>query len=236
MGCGYGDKFRRAHDEAWSYLVEELHADVALVQESLLQASLAAPRPKHFFVRGAWKRSCDWGSGVYVRALPAEETEFAVGEGVHVAAARIQTRDGSVLAVSVHVSTDGDQEERLALLADSLAERARTERIIVGGDFNAARLFDENHGYDFNAFFEAMRNGGFFECHWRMHGREEQTLWRKGTKEPYQDDHIFVSETLAPQVRACAVVDAEQIAAGKPPVAVTRKLSDHGPVLLDVDL
>ncbi len=82
------------------------------------------------------------------------------------ASARIETATGPLTVTSVHVATGGDQDERLAALADALAERGKTERMIVGGDFNTARHFDEVYPgkSDYGAFFEKMRAVGFFEC------------------------------------------------------------------------
>ncbi|MCC6877067.1 MAG: hypothetical protein IT378_22370, partial [Sandaracinaceae bacterium] len=177
-------------------------------------------------------------TGVHVLGFPAEAIELDVCEGVHAVGARIETASGPVTAVSVHVSTGDDQEDRLTKFADVCAELGRAERMIVGGDFNAARLFDEVYPgqHDFGAFFDGMERRGLCDCHWRFHGQEKQTFWRKGSVRPYQDDHLFVSETLAPHVRRCAVVDDELVASGNPPTAVARMLSDHGPVLLEIDI
>jgi len=237
MGCAFGS-YRGKHDQAWLYLLEELQPDVALVQESLLQASLLAPRRGRSFARSAWGKTQDWASGIHVVGLPAEEIDFDVCEGVHAVAVRLETASGPVTAVSVHVSTGDDQEDRLTKFADVCAEHGRAERMIIGGDFNAARLFDKVYPgqHDFGAFFDGMERRGFSDCHWRIHGRENRTFWRQGDALPYQDDHLFVSETLAPRVRRCVVVDDEWVASGNPPTAVAQDLSDHGPVLLELDL
>ena len=89
MGCGYGQQFRRTHDEAWRYLTEELRPDIALVQEALLQESLGQTRRERLLVHGAWKRTCDWGSGVHSSVAAVEEVDSVECEGVHAASARI---------------------------------------------------------------------------------------------------------------------------------------------------
>jgi len=71
-----------------------------------------------------------------------------------------------------------------------------------------------------------MGKGGFYEAHWAIHGKEVQSFWGRQAKEKYQDDHFFVTNAWASRVRSCNVVDNE----------VVRRVSDHGPVVLDLDV
>lgn len=75
------------------------------------------------------------------------------------------------------------------------------------------------HGH--GPFFERLSKSIFFDCHQALHGREEQTILRKGSKYPFQDDHLFVSHDLASNVRSCFTLDNE----------IVRSLSDHIPVV-----
>lgn len=215
------------HDEAWRYLVEELRPDVALVQEALVTVPAALAGRGRFIAQGAWRKECRWGSGVYVPALEVTDIDAVDCEGVHAAAAIVNGPTGPVLVTSVHVGTQPEQERWLATLTEALGTKLPEHRMIVGGDFNAARRFDEVHGYtNYKAFFAGMQARGFFECHWRKNGREVQSFWGRKTVEKYQDDHFFVNESLGPQVVSCEVIDNADV----------RRLSDHGPAVLVIDV
>lgn len=226
MGCAMA-AYRPSHDEAWRYLVDELRPDLALVQETLLTPSVHLGSRGRLSARGAWSRTKDWGSAVYAPTLPIEDVTTIDTEGVHACSTTITTAEGPLVAVSLHVSTVDDQSARLAAVADGLATVASAQRMIIAGDFNAARRFDEVYpGMNYGKFFERMREVGFFECHWRLHGREVQTFWGKQTIEAYQDDHFFVNEDLGAKVTSCSAIDN----------AVVRRLSDHAPLELVIDL
>jgi endonuclease/exonuclease/phosphatase family metal-dependent hydrolase len=47
-----------------------------------------------------------------------------------------------------------------------------------------------------------------------------------GAIEAYQNDHFFISNGWAARVRSCKVIDNE----------VVRRLSDHGPVEMELDV
>lgn len=96
---------------------------------------------------------------------------------------------------------------------------------IVGGDLNTARLCEKvwpGHG----PFFERLSDSIFFDCFQKFHEKEEQTFFRKGSKNPFQDDHIFVSKNLAEKVKTCYVLNNEN----------TRNLSDHIPIICEIDI
>lgn len=230
MGCGYGVQFRGTHDEAWRYLLDDLQPDVALLQEITLTPPLVVAGRGRLFAHGAWNGSCDWGSGVHVPAMPTQEVNAIASDDVHAVAASVEASGEPVVVMSVHVGTSGDNAahaDRLIRLADALGERSKDCSLVVAGDFNACRRYDERYSVKMcKPFFDRMETLGFFECHWRMHGREIQSFWRAGTVEPYQDDHFFVSPSLADRVGACEVIDNPEV----------RKLSDHGPVRLRIDL
>jgi hypothetical protein len=46
MGCGPNSSYRKSHDEAWRYLLQELRPDVALVQEALVTKKVLGITPR----------------------------------------------------------------------------------------------------------------------------------------------------------------------------------------------
>jgi hypothetical protein len=71
------------------------------------------------------------------------------------------------------------------------------------------------------SFFERLSKSIFFDCFRKFHAGEEQTYFRKNSRWPFQDDHIFVSQDLADKVEKCYVLNNDD---------QLKKFSDHLPV------
>lgn len=74
-----------------------------------------------------------------------------------------------------------------------------------------------------NEFFDWVESHGFVNCHRMFHETEEQTVFTPSTKTPYQNDYLFVSESLRPFVTSCDVLNNRAL-----------KLSDHIPVVMEL--
>jgi len=228
MGCGpTASQYRKSHSEAWEYLLRGLCPDVALVQEALVG--------KIDEVGGDYSVTlCGLGpniaagtavlvSGFATRTAPT----FAISSHTYAATAEITTPAGPLTVVSVHVYPGDEQHADLKRLVELMDRSLAGKSVLVGGDFNAARRFDEVYGgRKYGMFFAAMKTAGLHEVHWALHGREIQTFWGRQTKEAYQDDHFFITNGWASRIRSCNVIDN----------AVVRRLSDHGPVEMDLDV
>lgn len=219
--------YRKHHDEAWRYLIEVLRPDVALVQEAVLSK-----------IHGAQNFSAtmcdlppqiDAGTAVLVRRelITSTSSKITVSETTYVATVKLDTSDGPLNIASVHVYPDERQQlVDLAKLVELLSTNFADEPVLVGGDFNAARHFDKVYGRKiYQPFFDAMAAAGFHDVHWGIHEREVQSFWGRQAKEPYQDDHFFVSKSWAPGVLSCEIKDNE----------IVRRVSDHGPVVLELN-
>lgn len=229
MGCNIpASAYRKHHDEAWAYLLEELRPDIALVQEAVVAkieaaqeftATLCDLLPKY-----------DAGTAVLMRrdlettAVP----KLSISSATYVATTKVSTPAGLLNVAAVHVYPGDEQHADLARLVALLRQTFEADSVLVGGDFNAARHFDDiyRRKEKYAAFFDAMAEAGFHDAHWGIHGREVQSFWGKRAKEPYQDDHFFISNAWASRVRSCDVIDNE----------VVRRVSDHGPVVLELDV
>jgi endonuclease/exonuclease/phosphatase family metal-dependent hydrolase len=228
MGCGpRQSQYRKRHGEAWQYLLEELRPDVALVQEALL-TSLDQASAGHSVTVCDHAPEVAAATAVLVRGLATKlAPSVAISPHTYTATAALRTPAGDLTVLSVHVYPGDAQHDDLNCLAVLLGTTFAEHPVLVGGDFNAARRFDEVYGgVRHKTFFAAMQAAGLHEIHWGMHGREVQTYWGPQCKEAYQDDHFFISRSWASRARACRVIDN----------ALVRRLSDHGPLELDLDI
>lgn len=206
--------------------MNELRPDVALVQEALL-SKVEAVRDTFAVKVCELATGVDAGTAVLVRGRDVTDAKaIAVSASSYAATVEVKTEAGPLTVVSAHVFPGKEQHVDLARFVKLLAGTFEGP-VLVGGDFNSARRFDEVYGGKKHAgFFEAMAAAGFHEPHWRIHGKEVQSFWGRQAKEAYQDDHFFVSESWAGRVRECRVVDD----------AVVRRVSDHGPVVLEIEV
>lgn len=219
MGCSpIGSRYRRTHEQAWRYLLDELRPDVALVQEGLLDLP-GWVRDQNALSQHPTSKGHDAGSGVVARGMTVREIAIQA-EGCCTVATEIERQDGAFVAVSVHVSTRGNQKRFLRSLVDALVPMLKGERFILGGDFNAAREYNERlYGW----FFDDLMSRGFHDCHRAIHRREVTSFWgHQAPKGGIQDDHLFIDVASAPNVLSCEVVDNPEV----------RRLSDHGPLVL----
>src|SRR5947208_16512083 len=137
MGCSpIGSRYRRTHEQAWRYLLNELRPNIALVQEALLDLP-AWVRDQGALSQRPTSEGHDAGSGVLARGIAAREIAI-LAEGCCIVAAEIEGHNGAFVAASVHVSTRRTQKRFLRSLIDALVPVLEGERFIVGGDFNAA--------------------------------------------------------------------------------------------------
>jgi endonuclease/exonuclease/phosphatase family metal-dependent hydrolase len=220
MGCSpRGSPYRKTHQQALRYLFDELHADIALVQEALLDLPIWV-RPA-CISQQATLEGHNAGSGLFVRGMPARELVIRA-EGCCVAAAEVEGPNGALVTASIHVSTR-NQRRRLRGLISALLPALKGNRFIVGGDFNAAREYSERaYGW----FFDELTSYGFHDCHRAIYGREVTSFWgHQAPKGGIQDDHLFIDGASASRVLSCDVVDNTEV----------RRLSDHGPLVLVID-
>ena len=111
---------------------------------------------------------------VLVRGFESEPVEpLVVGPGTYTASCEVRSAAGPLVVVSVHVYPGDKQHADLQRLSELLGPISAQRPILVGGDFNAARRFDEVYGgRRFRTFFAAMDAAGLHDVHWRIHDRE----------------------------------------------------------------
>jgi len=98
--------------------------------------------------------------------------------------------------------------------------------VVIIADLNTARLAEKVWpGYDHGSFWERMEQGALVDCCQRVNMKELQTFFRKNSKHPFQDDHLFISRILALGLKRCDVIHTD----------VTRRVSDHIPLFIELN-
>jgi hypothetical protein len=222
---GFNDyAYRPRHDEAWRFLVDELQPDLALVQEAIVpewaQRQFRVAEGKAFL-------GGTWGSAVL--SLNPVEKLLAAWERGSVVAARVDVSPMPLVAVSLQARVYEEGVIRRLTETFSSLESVLQPPFVVGGDFNTFRSAAERYGpaYGHGPFWENL-DREFWDCHWNIHHVEEATFWgRSGRGNELQDDHILVDRATGETggVSACHVIADERV----------RQLSDHGPIIAEVD-
>jgi exonuclease III len=229
MGCGMQLKIvtwnMRRRRVAWNYLLQTLRPDIALVQEAVLPAEpIDGPSLIVRYIGGTRK----WGSGIWSKDFALREREFRNGYPGCVVVAEVMCPDQRPLTV---ISLYGLMENRYSIttlhrmLSDltPLLDKKK-KRLILGGDFNASVQCDElRSGHSHRIFFDRLKDFGLVDC---MANSGYVQTWRCPTSRvPWQLDYIFASIPIAKNI-AGRVIDDPQL----------YNLSDHNPVVMDIDI
>jgi exonuclease III len=207
---------KSTHEAAWHYLLTCLKPDVACVQEALGSAERVVAGSGAI----AWSRAKTGGTGVFVRQGIKVMPSPALLRGSYVSGVHVPWGSSVLRVFSVHVGPESWKNQEA--FEPWLLNQVRDEPTVVGGDINTSRAFSPKH----KAYLNRLIQSGVHDCHWGIHQRETPSFWGgRSRAAKYQDDHFFASLSLAASVTDCWVDDNP----------VTRVLSDHGPVVLDVD-
>jgi exonuclease III len=223
-----GFAFRKKQAEAWAYLENTLKPDIALLQEvPRSKFDELSKKGRAFAYHGGKLGTMVYCAEGFSAKVEADETMSHCSSEMYLAAADVLAFLCPFVLISAHVNPDKEHKAHLRKLIEMLDQAGHARPIIIGGDFNACRHYDEV--YKRNAcswFFDGMRRIGFYDCHFGLHGEEKRTHWSKKTSEPYQDDHLFVSSDWKDRIISCDIL----------PYDPAKRLSDHGPVELVIDL
>jgi endonuclease/exonuclease/phosphatase family metal-dependent hydrolase len=242
MGLATGGTERnRSHEQAWHFLLG-LGPDIAFVQESLPPAWV---RSAGSVIHGPFTK---WGSAVFSPRYPLERVLVGPDTNLHalgsyVAMARASLPDGTeAFVASVHARAaaaapahlkglDEDEVTRPAIghprVTDTVAaglDKLRTDRFILAGDWNTARVQGSVKKDRAGAqFFERASERGWYDCVHEQLGEELRTWFGKG-RHLKQDDHVFCDATLGRTSRDPWVATRAATLLG---------LSDHAPLVVD---
>jgi len=194
-----------------------LKPDVACVQEALGIAHRLVE------MRGCivWSKARPGGTGVFIRRGIEFSRISSSLDGSYLAAVSVSMLGLVIPVFSVHVGPESWKNQEA--LEPWLINQVRSGPCICGGDFNTSRAYSSKH----KAYLERLIESGVHDCHWAKHKREVPSFWGHQSRvAKYQDDHFFMSRSIADSVRDCWVDDNP----------LTRILSDHGPVVLDLEV
>jgi len=241
LGAAYGPYVER-HDEAWRWL-EALDPHVALLQETIPPAWASE---RWTVVHRPFQH---WCSAVLARpSLGLRELQLPAGSlldrfGAYLATAVL---DDLVIA-SVHTRakeapewvTAGHDRAAMARPGEEdpwsndvafagYRDLAGGRRFLVGGDWNTGRYarLDGSIAPRNAAFFARADSAGWAELSVDQDGREGRSWFGGDPRRPYQPDHVFADRTTA-GLRRQAMIDPRPAELG---------LSDHAPIVLDVDM
>lgn len=249
--AGAGFHTATPHSAAWDWLFTEAQFDAALLQEAVPPSGLSERFATVIFrprVSSGQKR---WGNCILVRDHVYVDEVFDNGTSwakFSVLAMQIaRPNDSLPLLVNIHSSDrhiDGFPREgfvnsggltchrskvwEIEVAAHLACERLMGRRFVLGGDLNAALLLDKVRRHKNNARLWAnLENQGFHDLRLRHHEQEQQTFFRSHQKtHPYQLDHFFGDAETRARTRSWTVLTE---------VAQDRHLSDHAPVLIEID-
>lgn len=169
--------------------------------------------------------------------------------GSYLATAEVGLSDGSQLLVSsIHTSAREAPVwghpglERAAIARETVGQPwwndiafAGYEALVAGrpfllaGDWNTSRYLDEKGVANAAGaeFFDRAARAGWVDVSLDLEGHEVKTWYGFETTHPHQADHAFADAATSSHVRSFAV---------EPWPVVELGLSDHAPLLFDVDL
>lgn len=222
---------RESH-RAWEFLVNDISADIALIQEALPQDD------SNYENNIVWKEiggNRRWGSGVVTKSLPVKELHFKNDYPGALVGTEITLSGGLIItAFSLYGTIDQRGYAITTLhrmfsdLTPFLAGLVGGKRnIVIGGDFNASLQCDEQWGGDAHKIlFDRLEDLGLVNCFSRFYTAPVQTLRHKKSEVPWQNDYIFVSQNIAKGLKSCETIDNKAV----------RSLSDHNPVIAEFDI
>ena len=221
----------RTHRDAWSFLTDVLQPDIALLQETVIPEE-GMPGYSHTFTR-AWDGMA-WGSAVLSRVGDMQPRWEADRLGAVLVVDLSIRGIGPLSVASIHARII--DRRVIPSLRTTLNELMKhlSSSFIVGGDLNTARAAGK--AWPRNGHREFWNE---IEATWGFHeplpagGHERQSYWREWlrNKPPtignsLQDDHVFLDAETFAYPWKCRIWDTRQV----------REMSDHGPVVLDVEL
>lgn len=212
------------HDEAWNYLCNDLKPDIAFLQEVRPPSWI----PHHALLFEECTRR--WGTAIFTPSLTWQKEDFALYPGRVAAASIALDKNLCLFVASIHAPIIKDRVfPYLAEIFTKLESQFARKSAVVGGDLNSARLAEKVWpGNGHGPFFAQIDKGDrWVDCYRKFHSTEVQTFFRANSVNPFQDDHIFASCDLENSIRTPSYVINNEL---------TRRFSDHIPLVVDIDL
>ncbi len=208
----------------WDYIDQEIKPDILLVQECRGYPSSYQGIGRQI---GGTRL---WGSMVLSKKYALEPFYITTHLG-WVVGAKLEIEAYPILVFSVHAKLKeigGYVVPHLTQIFNDIMMAADDfQYIVIGGDFNAARLYDDVYlhpaKYKHRNFFNWLET----DLHlMSATGKEETQTMRGSSTHPYQNDHIYVSKSMSELLTHAQVLANDVIS----------QLSDHNPVAAEFKL
>jgi hypothetical protein len=246
--AGAGFHTDAPHAAAWEWLRNQAEFDVAMLQEAILPGDLGDSFASVLFQSRFPAQKLAWGNCTLVRShrfspcrlahptWAASSMEAALvafgGEdnpmlvNVHSNAKPIENFPRNDFVAAGGLTCHQTKVWEVEVIAHQLQPLLTGRRFILGGDINAGLLLDEVYGYKNNVnLLRNLAEQGYVDLRLRHSEYEQQTFFRARTN-PYQLDHLFGDLSTNESVKSWTVLTD---------VARDMKLSDHAPVVINVD-
>jgi len=220
---------------AWSYLFDELDPDIALLQEAKIQ-TLNLDNYNIIYHKLDGRR--DWGSIIVAKNYRLFEhliKNYYPGSRGLIAAEAQVSENIRITVINIYGQIDPDGyatttlHHMLSDLTPILHKEGKKKFIVLGGDFNISKQWDEkykNRDPLHKLVFDRLEDFGLVNCTGIFYGGHIKTYTHRRGNFPWQTDYLFVSSNLKERIKFCEVISSEEI----------NELSDHSPILLELDL
>lgn len=226
--------------QAWEYLDKIISPDIALLQEALppkdryKDDNIVFPK-----VEGKFKWACCIVSKKYALHQVDFERKFKyslIAADVILSDEKHNLNTALFTVVSMYSAIDewGFSTPNLHIILSDLTpmllNKFGKREIILAGDFNTSLQWEEKGkrwpGLSQEILFGRIKDFGLINCTENFWGEHKQTYRHSRSQYPWQNDYIFVTKGLEISLKACYVVDNPDV----------HKLSDHNPVVVELDI
>lgn len=216
--------FKTDKSKLWDYIDNKINPDILMLQECRTFPDSYQGVGKHI---GGTRL---WGSVVLSKKYTFQSIPIPKHAG-WVAGAKVESDDFELLVFSLHAKLKDIGRYVVPHLKnifnEMMVSAGNAQNIIIGGDFNAARLYDSVYSQPVEAshkkFFEWLETNLNLVS---VTGSEEIQTMRGNSKYPYQNDHIYVNKNMSELLKGSQILFDEQI----------KQLSDHNPVIAEFNL
>jgi exonuclease III len=229
----YWKRAKSQREEAWTYLIQTLCPDIALLQECCLPDSLPPP---WLAIHSESHPGKVWGTAILTRGLALKMIPVASSHPGALLAAEIASNGGRTLVpVSMYGPIDKSGyattsvHRLLSDLTPLLNDGKESRDFLLGGDWNVSVQWDQRYPGKYPShrlLFDRVEDFGLASCTQHVLGRHVATYRKPGSTVEWQNDYLYVSRRLLPGLRSCEVQAGEELGG----------LSDHSPVALTLDL
>jgi exonuclease III len=215
---------------AWDYLFNNLNPDIALLQE-IKPPNSEMDNKSFLYHEIDGKRK--WGTALFSK-FPIKRELYSVkgyeGASGLITAEISISKSLTLTLINIYGLLDNNGYATTTmhhLLSDltPILDHKGTRQIILGGDFNVSKQFDEKYNWPSHKIvFDRIEDFGLVNCTQKFYSNHVQTHVHNKSKFEWQDDYLFTSDSLIDEITDCQVISGDKIL----------EFSDHYPVTIEL--